>query len=106
MQEKLMRKCKRKKYDGGKCKVIDLLKLAGNTVAVLDFLEPTYFKVGDKLKSSNGLIWTISRITKGTPIDLTEESLINSIYQWDCTIDPVGHAEQPIVGEELSLFKE
>lgn len=89
-----------------KCKVIDLFEVSWGTVAVLDFFEPTYFKVGDKLKSSNGLLWMITRVTRGKAIDKSLENLIDSLYVWDCNIKPINHLQTPSIGEELYLVKE
>lgn len=90
-----------------KCKVISLFKVSWGTVAVLDFLKPTVFKLGDKLKGSNELFWVITGIARSKfTVNETYENLINSIYVWDCTIQPINHAELPLLDEELSLVEE
>lgn len=90
-----------------KCMVIDLFKVSWGTVAVLDFLKPTAFKLGDRLKSSNGCFWVITGIARSKfAVNEKYQSLIDSVYVWDCTIEPINHSELPVIGEELNLIKE
>jgi hypothetical protein len=89
-----------------KCKVVEIFQTSVNTVAVVEFSKGPYFKVGDKLRNSKGLLWLITRITKVKPLDQSFESLKRALEYWDCTIDAVNHNSVPIIGEELTLVKE
>lgn len=88
-----------------KCKVVAIFEMSWGTVAILDFLGPTYFKVGDKLKNLNGLLWIIVQIRRGKPVVEAYENLMNSIYVWECTVKPLNHTQVPSIEEELSLVK-
>ena len=90
-----------------KCRVIDLFQVSWGTVAVLDFLIPTAFKLGDKLKNSKGDLWLVTGIAKSkSAIDEKYINLVNSVYVWDCTIKPINHSQFPIIGDELRLIKD
>ena len=89
-----------------KCKILNVFELTWGTVVVLDFFNPTHFKLGDKLRNSNDHLWVITGISKGKPVDQTYENLSSTIHVWDCTIKPVNHVDLPKIGEELILIKE
>jgi len=89
-----------------KFKVIDVFDTSWGMVAVIDFFGPTNFTIGDKLKNSNGLVWLITGVTKVKPVDQSYENLSNSLYTWDCTVEPINHSQRLLIAEELSLIKE
>ncbi len=90
-----------------KGKVVEVFKVSWGIVVVIDFLKPTFIKLGDSLKSSNGDIWKITGIAKSKlTYNKQYDHLISSVYVWDCTIETVKHFQLPIVGEELVLMKD
>src|SRR5689334_9039731 len=87
-------------------KVVELFNVSWGTIAVVDFFKPTVFKLEDELKNAKNYSWKITGIAKSKLLGNKKyQDTINSVYVWDCTIEPINHSETPRIGEELTLIR-
>lgn len=87
-----------------KCTIIDLFDVSWGKVAILEFPESVFLKIGDKLKNENNNFYKIIGVSVSkAPIVEKYNNRIHSNIVFDCTVQPIDHHDVLTVGDVLEL---